>query len=106
VLGAISEDYSNVGIILESVNDMDSSYSPEAWPARKAVPVDRREVVHALEELTREGYAQAYRLETGEARPARFSAEAIRELWFCATPKGTGAIQQLLDRADRTSTKT
>ena len=52
VLAAISEDYSNVGMILESINEMDSDFSPEAWPARKAVPVNRQEVMHALQELS------------------------------------------------------
>ena len=98
VIGAISDDYSNVGMILESINELDSDYSPEAWPARKAVPVNRQEVIHALQELTREGFAQAFRLETGEAQPVKFSAEAIRDLWFCATPKGNAAIRHLLEK--------
>ena len=98
VLSAMSDDYSNVAMIMESINEWDSLHGPETWPARKAIPVNRREVVHALRELTREGYAQAYWLDTGEAQPARFSEEGIGDLWFCATRKGMGAIQQLYER--------
>lgn len=98
VLAAISDDYSNVGMILESINELGSDYSPEAWPARKAVPVNRQEVIHALQELTREGFAQAYRLETGNAEQVRFSAESARNSWFCATPKGNEAIRQLFEK--------
>jgi len=98
VLSAMSDDYSNVAMIMESINEWDSHHGPETWPARKAIPVNRREVVHALQELTREGYAQAYWLDTGEAQPAPFAEEGIRDLWFCATPKGMGAIQQLYER--------
>jgi hypothetical protein len=105
VLTAISDDYSNVGMILESINEWDSNYGPATWPARKAIPVNHREVVHALADLTREGYAQAYVLDTGEAQPARFSEEGIRDLWFCATPKGMGAIQQLYERVSDPSSK-
>ena len=97
VLDAVADDYSNVEMILESINEWDSNLGPDSWAARKAIPVNRREVVHALAELTREGYSQAYLLDTGEAQPVMFGEEHIRDLWFCATPKGLGAIQQLND---------
>ncbi len=102
VLAAISDDYSDVGMILESINDLDSDYTAEAWPARKAVPVNRQEVIHALQELTREGFAQTYRLDTGSAEPVKFRAEAARTLWYCATPKGTEAVRRLFERVHLT----
>lgn len=100
VLAAISDDYTNVGMILESINQMASDWSPEAWPARRAVPVSRQEVIHALRELAREGLARAFRLETGTAQPARFDEERARDLWFCATPQGSEAIRRLLEKPE------
>jgi hypothetical protein len=95
VIISIADDYERLEIILNTINKGGNDWGPEHWPARNAVPVSRREVIHALHELTREGYAQAYLLGSGEAESARFQENGIEDLWFDITPKGRGAIKRL-----------
>ena len=49
-----------------------------------------------MQELTREGYAQACVFEGNVARAVKFRADATRDMWFCATPKGASAVKKLL----------
>jgi hypothetical protein len=105
VLSAIADDYENLETILASVNERERDFGPEAWPARRAVPVSRPEVVSALKELTREGYAQAWVLDSHEpqARPVKFREEEVVKLWFLATPRGAAAAEKLFERISSNS---
>ncbi|HEV2492374.1 MAG TPA: hypothetical protein VG204_04805 [Terriglobia bacterium] len=102
VITEISDDYENLALILQFINEPDGISELTPQPARSAVPVSRPEVVKALKELILEGYAQAYILSATEpsARPVDFSAGAIDELWFYVTPKGKDAVKQLCQRAN------
>jgi hypothetical protein len=94
VLDAMSDDYVTIDIILQTINEWDSGTRPETWEARSAVPVTRPEVVRALKELTREGYAQAYLFNGPEANPVPFHPASIRDLWFFPTDRGMNAISR------------
>jgi hypothetical protein len=96
VLAAISDDYATVAIILQIINELEADRDPKAWPARSAAPVSPPEVIKALQELTREGYAQACVFESNVARAVKFRADATRDMWFCASPKGASAVKKLL----------
>jgi hypothetical protein len=96
VLDAIADDYGNVAIILQLINEGDAERDTACWPARSAAPVSRPEVVQALQELTHEGYAQACVFDGPEARAIKFLPGEKRDVWFCATAKGTRAIKKLL----------
>jgi len=96
VLAAISDDYGTVPIILQMINKGDSSRDLESWAARSAAPVSPPEVKQALQELTREGYAQACVFEGAEARVVNFRPGETADVWFCATPKGVNAVKKLL----------
>ena len=96
VLEAISDDYGTVGIILQMINERDAGRDHESWAARSAAPVSRPEVIQALQELTREGYATACVFEGAEARVVRFRGDETRDVWFYATPKGNNAVKKFL----------
>ena len=72
VLDAIADDYVTVEIIIKKINEWDGERDPESWAARSAAPVSRPEVIHALRELTREGYAQACIFNGHEAHRVSF----------------------------------
>lgn len=94
VLNAIAEDYESVGDILQSINVWDKDiYTVNDWPALRAIPVSRREVIQALAVLIGHGYARAYRLDTSGARaePVEFAEGEAGRLWFYATPAGVEA---------------
>lgn len=99
VLDAISEDYVTLEIILRNINEWNSELDPGAWAARGAAPVSRPEVVRALRELTREGYAQACIFNGPEAQAVKFSPDQVANVWFCATQKGINALSKFLDEA-------
>ena len=94
VLEAMSDDYVTVEIILKTINEWDAGSRPESWAARSAVPVTRPEVIRALWELTREGFAQACVFDGAEARVVDFHAGEARGLWFYPTRRGMEAVRQ------------
>jgi hypothetical protein len=94
VLDAMSDDYVTVEIILKTINEWDAGSRPETWAARRAAPVTRPEVVQALRELTREGFAQAYIFEGSEALAVDFRPAKGRDLWFYPTRRGMDAVRQ------------
>jgi hypothetical protein len=96
VLDAIAEDYVSVEIISQNINEWDGERDPSAWAARSAVPVSRPEIIHALRELTREGYAHACVFNGHEAQVVKFRSEQLAEVWFCATQKGINAVRKFL----------
>lgn len=96
VLDAISEDYVTVEIISRNINEWDGDRDPASWAARSAVPVSRPEIIHALQELTREGYAQACVFNGQVAQAVRFRSEQLADVWFCATEKGINAVRKFL----------
>ena len=96
VLAAISDDYESVEIILKTINEWDRDRDPESWAARRAVPVSRPEVVSALQELTREGFAQAYIFSDNETHAVDFREGEIADTWFLVTEKGINAVRQFL----------
>ena len=96
VLDAISDDPETVGIILKTINEWDPDRDPETWAARRAVPVSPPEIIRALRELTREGYAQAYILTGNETQAVTFEEAKANDGWFCATEKGIKAVKQFL----------
>ncbi|HLY63549.1 MAG TPA: hypothetical protein VKV95_22655 [Terriglobia bacterium] len=102
VINAIADDYENVEIIDQSINQWDVEVRPETWPARSAVPVSRHEIIKALEELTREGYAQSYCFDAAElnAVAVEFAKDGINDLWFYVTPKGVSAVKKLAEQID------
>lgn len=96
VLDAIAEDYVTVEIILKNINEWDDDRDSTAWAARSAVPVSRPEVVHALQELIRERYAQACVFNGQEAQVVDFHPGQLADVWFCATEKGINAVRHFL----------
>ena len=96
VLDAIAEDYVTVNIILKNINEWDGRRDPSSWAARSAAPVSRPEVIRALQELTREHYAQACIFNGHEAQVVDFQASQPANVWFCATEKGVNATKQFL----------
>jgi len=96
VLDAISEDYVTVDIISKNINEWDGDRDPASWAARSEVPVSRPEIIHALQELTRERYAQACVFNGQVAQVVKFRPDHIQDVWFCATEKGIKAIQKFL----------
>ncbi len=94
VLDAMSDDYVSVEIILQTINEWDEGSRPDSWEARKAAPVTRPEVIQALRELTREGFAQAYIFNGPEAYAVDFQPGKIRDLWFYPTQRGMNAVRQ------------
>ncbi len=102
VINAIADDYESLEIIHKSINEWDEDLSAESWPARSAVPVSRHEIIKALEELTREGYAQTYVFSSNEpyAQAVEFRKEGIDDLWFYLTPRGISAVKQLCEQID------
>ena len=102
VLCAIADDYESLEIILSTINEWDADRDPESWPARSAVPVSRPEVINALRELTREGYAHTYMLDTKEphVQSVDFSEDEVDDLWFYATPKGIQVVEHFLGKEE------
>jgi hypothetical protein len=96
VLDAISEDYVTVEIIRKNINEWDGERDPASWAARSAAPVSRPEIIHALGELTREGFAQACIFNGQEAQVVRFRPDQPADVWFCVTEKGINAIRKFL----------
>ena len=94
VLDAIAEDYVTVEIILKNINEWNHERDPVDWKARDAVPVSPPEVVRALRELTREGYAQAFVFNGAEPQAVDFRDVGAGGLWFCATQKGLAAASK------------
>lgn len=100
VLLAIADDYEDLATILESINEWPPDPAIEALPARSAIPVSRAEVIKALGELIREGYAQAYTsggTADGSER-ADFREAKAGELWFYVTTKGELTANQLREQ--------
>lgn len=96
VLDAISEDYVTVEIIRKNINEWDGERDPASWAARSAAPVSRPEILHALRELTREGYAQACVFNGHEAQVVNFRPDQLADVWFCSTEKGINAVRKFL----------
>jgi hypothetical protein len=94
VLDAMSDDYVTVEIILKTINEWDGGSRPESWAARSAVPVSRPEVIRALRELTREGFAQVCIFDGAEACVVEFQPGRVRDLWFYPTQRGMEAVRQ------------
>ena len=99
VLDAIAEDYVTVEIIHKNINEWDSDRDPASWAARSAAPVSRPEIIHALQELTREGFAQACIFNGREAQVVAFRPNQLAGVWFCATEKGINAVRKFLGEA-------
>ena len=97
VLSAISDDYENLEIVLEMINKGkdDEDWGPESWQAKKAIPVSRAEIIEALRELTREGYAQTYMFDTNDQdfHAIEYREADVDDHWFYATPKGIAAVR-------------
>lgn len=102
VLLAISDDYESLEIVLGLINKAkgDEDWGPEFWQAKKAIPVSRPEVIKALRELTREGYAQTYLLDTKDpqVQAVEFRESEVDDLWFYITLKGKNAVKELYER--------
>ncbi len=96
VLDAIAEDYVTVEIIEKNINEWDEDRDPALWAARSAAPVSRPEIIHALQELTQERYAQACIFNGNEAQAVKFRPHQLAGVWFCATQKGINAIRKFL----------
>jgi hypothetical protein len=96
VLDAIAEDYVTIEIISKNINEWDDERDPSSWAARSAVPVSRLEIIHALRELTLEGYAVACIFNGNEAQKVNFRQDQLADLWFCATEKGINAVRKFL----------
>ncbi len=96
VLDAIAEDYVTVEIVRKNINEWDGERDPASWAARSAAPVSRPEIIHALRELTREGYAQACIFNGHEAQVVSFRPDQPADVWFCATKKGINAVRKFL----------
>jgi hypothetical protein len=94
VLDAMSDDYVTVEIILKTINEWDAGSRPESWAARKAAPISRPEVIRALRELTREGYAQACVFGGTEAYVVDFDPSKVSGVWFYPTQRGMDAVRQ------------
>jgi hypothetical protein len=104
VIAAIADDYESVGMILEAINERGADLGPEKWPARSAIPVSPPEVISALKELVREGYAQACILDTrAPARAVKFHEAEAGSLWFLVTSKGAVAAEKLFERISSNS---
>ena len=97
VITAIADDYENLETIQRSINGWREESESGSWWAKDAIPVSRREVVKALTELTREGYAQTFLalVEDEDPVPAEFQEGKVGELWFYLTPKGMNTVRQL-----------
>ena len=97
VLSAIADDYESLEIILDSINKWNVDPDIKRLSAMSAIPVSPTDVINALRELTREGYAQSYIFTSYEHRalPVEFSTDSVDELWFYVTPKGLRAVKQL-----------
>jgi hypothetical protein len=98
VLDAMSDDHVTVDIILKTINEWDDGSRPESWKARSAAPVSRPEVVRALRELTREGYAQAWVFEGTQGYAVDFDPGKVRDLWFYPTKRGMDAVSRFPGR--------
>ena len=96
VLDAIAEDYVTVEIIGKNINEWDGDRDATIWAARSAAPVSRPEIIHALQELTREGYAQACVFNGHQAQWVKFRPDHLTDVWFCATQKGINAVRKFL----------
>lgn len=90
MISAIADDYESIEAIAKTINEGEADISVESWPARRAVPVSRPEAISAVQELTREGYAQTYVLDTKEpyAQAIEFREDKADDLCFYLTPKG------------------
>jgi len=101
VLNAIADDYDNLEIILKTINEW---YRPEpdlaGSKALEAIPVTRQEVIRALRELTREGFAQAhsYDAQTQRFLPASFRHDVASVLWYYVTDNGKNAVNRIHKR--------
>ena len=91
VLRAISDDCEEFDRIRNEVT---------TWAAERGIVFDHEELVHALEGLLTDGYAQAYWLEAspGNVRSANYSRDRLEALWFYVTPKGKELGQELMKR--------
>jgi hypothetical protein len=102
VLSTISDDYESLEIVLELINKGkdDEDWGPETWQAKKAIPVSRAEVIKALRELTREGYAQTYLFNAQDQRfqAIEFRVGDVDDLWFNATPQGIAAVEKFQEQ--------
>ena len=64
--------------------------------------LSRPEVIRALRELTREGYAQACVFNGHEAYAVDFRPGQLADVWFCPTEKGMNAVGSFWARNDST----
>ena len=103
VIRSVADDYESVETILQSVNEWNLELDSKNWPAMRALPVSRPEVINAMRELTREGYVQANILDSRKpyARAVEFREDEAERLWFLVTPKGAAAVQRLYERISR-----
>jgi hypothetical protein len=97
VIGVIADEYQSLESILKSVNEWGAGPGFEKSGDAEAVPVSRSEVIRALRELIREGYAMACVLNTQvpHVRTVEFRESEINDLWFYITPKGQIAVEHL-----------
>jgi hypothetical protein len=99
VLDSVADDYESLEIILGCINKPEANLESEPWVARNPAPVSRPDVVEALRVLIREGYVQAYMLNTEEpyTQAVDFREEAVDDLWFYVTPKGKLTVDKFYD---------
>ena len=83
----MADDYENLGTIRNFVSGI-----------AKAVRPSKRDVVQAIQELIRDGHAQAYDLESQEkALPVPFAVSKADNLWYYATPAGKAKAKPVDD---------
>ncbi len=101
VINAIANGPESLELILKCINEEYPAIDSEkTWPAESAIPVSRGEIINALRDLTREGYAQASDFGTQEhgSKEVEFRGSEIDDLWFDVTAKGKSAVERLCER--------
>lgn len=91
VLRSISDDYEYIEAILEDVAN---------WTSECGTTVDSNAVLKALEELIRDGYAQAYVLHsapTARAEAVKYSSDRVHDYSYYVTPKGKRLARDLME---------
>jgi len=87
LMSAMADDYENLEHLTECVS--------KSLVKHKIAPL-REELLQMLEELTREGLAQAYRLSPNPpySTPVSFTVAASSQLWFYLTPDGLSLLRR------------
>jgi len=100
VLDVIADDYECVDYIQDSIKILAEDPEIDLNPGLRKTQPSRAEIVSALRELTREGYAQAYILDCQEPykQEVEFSESHVGDLWFYITPKGRKTMDHLYQR--------